>query len=108
MSKHQKKLELQNELISYIESWVNRGKPLGLDSPQKAIDIYEEEVIKLNLPQVIPPAIFSSNDMIAFGNFIRDNYYVAGSPKMLSYHPEKYPHAKVDEIFVYWCFENGR
>ena len=54
------------------------------------------------------PAVFSSDEMIAFGNFIRDNYYVAGSPKLLSYHPEKYPHAKVDEIFVYWCLENVR
>jgi hypothetical protein len=54
------------------------------------------------------PAVFSSEEMIAFGNFIRDNYYVAGSPKMLSYNPSKYPHAKVDEIFVYWCLENGR
>lgn len=54
------------------------------------------------------PAVFSSDEMIAFGNFIRDNYYVAGSPKMLSYHPDKYPHAKVDEIFVYWCLENVR
>ena len=54
------------------------------------------------------PAVFSSDEMIAFGNFIRDNYYVAGSPKMLSYNPSKYPHAKVDEIFVYWCIENGR
>jgi hypothetical protein len=54
------------------------------------------------------PAVFSSEEMIAFGNFIRDNYYVAGSPKMLSYHPEKYQHAKVDEIFLYWCLENGR
>jgi len=54
------------------------------------------------------PAVFSAEEMIAFGNFIRDNYYVAGSPKMLSYNPSKYPHAKVDEIFVYWCLENGR
>jgi hypothetical protein len=53
-------------------------------------------------------AVFSSEEMIAFGNFIRDNYYVAGLPKMLSYTPSKYPHAKVDEIFVYWCLENGR
>ena len=53
------------------------------------------------------PAVFSSEEMIAFGNFIRDNYYVAGSPKMLSYHPEKYPHSKVEDIFVYWCLENG-
>jgi hypothetical protein len=57
---------------------------------------------------VLLPAVFSSDEMIAFGNFIRDNYYVAGSPKMLSYNPSKYPHAKVDEIFVYWCLENGR
>ena len=54
------------------------------------------------------PAVFSSDEMIAFGNFIRDNYYVAGSPKMLSYHPEKYPHAKVEDIFIFWCLENGR
>lgn len=54
------------------------------------------------------PAVFSSDEMIAFGNFIRDNYYVAGTPKMLSYNPAKYPHAKVDEIFVIWCCENGR
>lgn len=53
------------------------------------------------------PVVFSSEEMIAFGNFIRDNYYVSGSPKMLSYHPEKYPHAKVDDIFIFWCLENG-
>ena len=62
------------------------------------------------LPDAKPllPAVFFSEEMIAFGNFIRDNYYVAGSPKMLSYHPEKYPHGKVEDIFVYWCLENGR
>jgi hypothetical protein len=58
--------------------------------------------------KLLLPAVFSSDEMIAFGNFIRDNYYVAGSPKMLSYNPSKYPQAKVDEIFVYWCLENGR
>jgi hypothetical protein len=61
-----------------------------------------------NIGNTVLPAVFSSDEMIAFGNFIRDNYYVAGSPKMLSYNPSKYPHAKVDEIFVYWCLENGR
>jgi hypothetical protein len=60
-----------------------------------------------NEANTLLPAVFSSDEMISFGNFIRDNYYVAGSPKMLSYHPEKYPHAKVDKIFVYWCLENG-
>lgn len=54
------------------------------------------------------PAVFSSDEMIAFGNFIRDNYYAAGTPRMLSYNPAKYPHAKIDEIFVIWCCENGR
>jgi hypothetical protein len=48
---------------------------------------------------------FSPSKMIDFGNFIRDNYYVAGTPKMLSYHPEKYPHAKVEEIFDIWSKE---
>jgi hypothetical protein len=61
-----------------------------------------------NEANTLLPAVFSSEEMIDFGNFIRDNYYVAGSPKMLSYNPSKYPHAKVDEIFVYWCLENGR
>ena len=51
---------------------------------------------------------FTSEDMISFGNFIRDNYYVAGTPKMLSYNPAKYPHAKIDEIFVIWCCENNK
>jgi hypothetical protein len=60
------------------------------------------------IANVLLPDVFSSEEMIGFGNFIRDNYYVAGSPKMLSYNPSKYPHAKVDEIFVYWCLENGR
>jgi hypothetical protein len=61
-----------------------------------------------NCANCVLPAVFSSDEMIAFGNFIRDNYYVAGAPKMLSYNPAKYPHAKVDEIFVIWCCENGR
>jgi hypothetical protein len=60
------------------------------------------------IANVLLPVVFSSEEMIAFGNFIRDNYYVAGSPKMLSYNPSKYPHAKVAEIFVLWCLENGR
>ena len=54
------------------------------------------------------PDVFTSEDMISFGDFIRDNYYVAGTPKMLSYNPAKYPHAKIDEIFVYWCLENNK
>lgn len=51
---------------------------------------------------------FSSDYMISFGNFIRDNYYVAGTPKLLSYNPQKYPHAKIDDIFVYWCIQNNK
>ena len=70
-------------------------------------NVQSEQVAQTDAKPVLP-AVFSSEEMIAFGNFIRDNYYVGGSPKMLSYRPEKYPHAKVDEIFVYWCLENGR
>jgi len=55
-----------------------------------------------------PSGVFSSEDMVSFGNFIRDNYYVAGTPKMLSYHPEKYPHGKIEDIFVYWSIENNK
>ena len=66
-----------------------------------------EQQNKISLNNMLP-GVFSAVDMINFGNFIRDNYYVAGSPKMLSYHPEKYPHGKIDEIYVYWCLENGR
>lgn len=52
-------------------------------------------------------AVFSQNDMIAFGNFIRDNYYVDGSPHMQPY-TDKYPKGTIDDIFVIWCCENGR
>lgn len=46
--------------------------------------------------------MYSSEDTISFGNFIRDNYYVDGSPKMVSYHPQKYPSASVEDIFKIW------
>lgn len=51
--------------------------------------------------------VFSQNDMIVFGNFIRDNYYVDGSPHMQPYE-NKYPKGTIDEIFIVWCCENGR
>ena len=70
-------------------------------------NVYSEQFTPPDAKTLLP-AIFSSEEMIAFGNFIRDNYYVAGSLKMLSYYPEKYPHAKIEEIFVYWCLENGK
>ena len=50
---------------------------------------------------------FSDNDMISFGTFIRENYYQYGLPCLLSYHPLKYPHGKIEDIFVIWCCENG-
>lgn len=50
---------------------------------------------------------FTDKNMISFGNFIRENYYVSGSPCMLSYHPLKYPHGKVEDIFIIWSIENG-
>lgn len=51
---------------------------------------------------------FRDIDMISFGTFIRENYYQYGSPCLLSYHPVKYPHGKIEDIFVIWCCENGR
>ena len=54
------------------------------------------------------PAVFSSEDMISFGNFIRDNYYGVGAPKLISYNPSKYPHGTIDDIFVVWSCINGR
>lgn len=50
---------------------------------------------------------FSAEDMIAFGNFIRDNYYGVGAPKLISHFPSKYPHGTIEDIFVIWCCENG-
>lgn len=50
---------------------------------------------------------FSSEDMIAFGNFIRDNYHGVGAPKLISYNHTKYPHGTIEDIFVIWCCENG-
>jgi len=54
------------------------------------------------------PAVFSSEEMIEFGNFIRDNYYGVGAPKLISYNPAKYPHGTIEDIFVIWSCLNGR
>lgn len=51
---------------------------------------------------------FSSDDMISFGNFIRDNYYGVGAPKLISYDPVKYPHGTIEDIFVIWSCLNNR
>jgi len=50
---------------------------------------------------------FSDDDMVSFGNFIRDNYYGLGTPKLISYNISKYPHGTIEDIFVIWCCENG-
>lgn len=52
-------------------------------------------------------SLFSSKDMIDFGNFIRDNYYGVGAPKLISNFPSKYPHGTVEDIFVIWSCLNG-
>jgi hypothetical protein len=41
-----------------------------------------------------------------FGNFIRDNYYGVGAPKLLSYNTSKYPHANIKQIRDKWIEEN--
>ena len=51
---------------------------------------------------------FSEADVISFGNFIRNNYYGYGSPCLLSYDPLKYPHGKIEDIFIYWSCENNK
>lgn len=50
---------------------------------------------------------FSSREMVDFGNFIRDNYYGVGAPKLISYDHTKYPHGTIEDIFVIWCCEHG-
>ncbi len=50
--------------------------------------------------------LYSEKEMLSFGNFIRDNYYGVGAPKLMSYNPVKYPHATIEEIFIIWCCEN--
>lgn len=45
---------------------------------------------------------FSKEDVISFGNFIRDNYYGVGAPKLMSYNPQKFPHGTIEQIFVIW------
>jgi len=49
---------------------------------------------------------FSCEDMISFGNFIRDNYYGVGAPKLLSYNPMKYPNGTIEDIFIIWSCLN--
>lgn len=48
---------------------------------------------------------FSVEDMIRFGHFIRNNYYGAGTPDLIPYHPEKYPRGNIEKIFEIWCLE---
>ncbi len=50
---------------------------------------------------------FSESNMIEFGNFIRDNYYGVGAPKLISNFPSKYPHGTIEDIFVIWSCLNG-
>jgi hypothetical protein len=50
---------------------------------------------------------FSAENMIAFGNFIRDNYHGVGAPKLISYNHTKYPHGTIEDIFLIWCCDNG-
>lgn len=45
---------------------------------------------------------FSRDEVILFGNFIRDNYYGVGAPKLMSYNTQKFPHGTIEEIFVIW------
>tara|TARA_R110000823_G_scaffold255501_1_gene377548 strand:+ start:629 stop:1018 length:390 start_codon:yes stop_codon:yes gene_type:complete len=52
-------------------------------------------------------AKYSVENMIDFGNFIRDNYHGVGAPKLISYNHTKYPHGTIEDIFVIWCCDNG-
>ncbi len=61
-----------------------------------------------NSTNAVLPAVFSATEMLSFGYFLRDNFYVDGSPKLKSYNTNKYPHSLMPEIFNYWCLENGR
>jgi hypothetical protein len=61
-----------------------------------------------NEANTLLPAVFSPEDMISFGNFIRDNYYGVGAPKLISYNPMKYPHGTIEDIFIIWSCLNGR
>ena len=45
---------------------------------------------------------YTSDEMILFGNFIRDNYHGVGTPKLISYNHIKYPHGTIEEIFKIW------
>lgn len=73
---------------------------------------HENDVLKVENEKLKseknPPVVsnvsgkFESKDMIAFGEFIRTNYFVDGSPKMISYNPAKYPHGTIEKIFELW------
>jgi hypothetical protein len=69
---------------------------------------FAEHYHNLQFQQAGVSSRFSNSDMISFGNFIRDNYYGAGAPKLISYNTSKYPHATIEEIFVIWSCENNR
>jgi len=59
------KIELQNETIKLIESWIESGKSLGVSNPQHILDLYEQKVKNLNISDVIKSLPTEQDCMLA-------------------------------------------
>ena len=98
------------------KKWTDSDLRTAFEDSCKFVDLADlqdfllkrRQLAKTSEGQLTIPAVFSSEDMISFGNFIRDNYYGVGAPKLISYDPVKYPHGTIEDIFVIWSCLNGR
>ena len=82
--------------------WVQKGMA---DYKSELLEEYFEVEISESLEMTIEESNkpkFKPSDMIAFGNFIRDNYHGVGAPKLISYNTTKYPHVTIEEIYHIW------
>lgn len=70
----------------------------------KKLSLYDDS-IETTASVSSAKTVFSENDVLSFGHFIRDNYHGTGAPKLISYNHIKYPHGTIDEIFKIWLKE---
>ena len=76
---------------------------------EEAFDMFssiEEELNKAGFRIVKDKDLSHPKEFVDFGNFIRENYYGVGAPKLISNFPSKYPHGTVEEIFLIWSSNN--
>lgn len=110
-------------LVEQVVDFGSKNKPFPKDYKndnwaQRSLNHYSFELLSNHFEVEISESLemkidesnkpkFKPSDMIAFGNFIRDNYHGVGAPKLISYNTTKYPHGTIEEIYHIWEKENN-